>query len=181
MAFDLDIILCPKFYYFSINRTFFANHTDKCQISFSKKKYSIFVCDKDFNTENFPSIFFYHKELNHTFILTQKELFAIKGNKKYFLIVYDLFRPTFWMFGKIFLEKYSFNYDMESKKIGFYQAEKNNIENTDTESINFINIIWIGITLTVGIIGFFIGKLLYKSIRKKKAYELDGESKILDN
>lgn len=61
MAFDLDLILCPKFYYFSINRTFFANHTDKCQISFSKKKYSIFVCDKDFNTENFPSIFVLEK------------------------------------------------------------------------------------------------------------------------
>jgi len=196
MAFDLDIILCPKFYFFSINKTFFSNHTDQCQINYTKKKYSIFVCDKDFNADNFPSIFFYHKELNHTFILTHKELFTIKGNKKYFLIVYDLFRPTFWMFGKIFVEKYSFNYDMENKRIGFYIPEKNsyqshNIENTDSKFTNFIekNIIWIGITLMVGIIGFFMGKLLYKKIRKKKAYELDdnydyainGENNILDN
>jgi len=196
MAFDLDIILCPKFYFFSINKTFFSNHTDQCQINFTKKKYTIIVCDKDFNTDSFPSIFFYHKELNHTFILTQKELFTIKGNKKYFLIVYDLFRPTFWMLGKVFLQKYSFNYDMENKRIGFYKTEKNsyqshNMENTNTGFTNFIkkNLIWFGITLIVGIIGFFIGKFLYKQIRKKKAYELDdnydysinGEKNILDN
>ena len=50
MAFDLNAILCPKFYYFKINSTYFGNHTDKCKIQRSSKKYAIFVCDKDFNT-----------------------------------------------------------------------------------------------------------------------------------
>lgn len=177
MAFDLDIILCPKFYYFSINKTFFGNHTAQCQINRVKNRYSIFVCDKNFNTENFSSIYFYHKELNHTFILTEKELFKVKGDKKYFLIIYDLYRPTFWMFGKLFLEKYSFNYDMENKKIGFYK-NNNNIHETDDSSNNknfylIHTLFWIGMTIITGIIGFFIGKKLYQSIRKKKAYELD--------
>ena len=180
MAFDIDIILCPKFYYFSINKTFFSNHTDQCKINYVKKKYSIFVCDKNFNTENFPSIYFYHKELNHTFILTEKELFKIKGDKKYFLIIYDLYRPSFWMLGKIFLEKYSFNYDMENKRIGFYKNgisfysemnDNNNIINN--KNILPLNIFWFIITLLVGIGGFFIGKKLFKKIRKKRANELD--------
>ena len=98
MAFDLDVILCPKFYFFKINTTYFGNHTDKCKIQRTEKKHSVFVCDKDFNTENFPSIYFYHQDLNYTFILTQKELFRVIGDKKYFLIVYDLFRPTFLFF-----------------------------------------------------------------------------------
>lgn len=178
MTFNLDIILCPKFFYFSIDKIYFRNHTDKCEINFVNNRYSIFVCDKDFNTENFSSIYFYHKELNHTFILTEKDLFKIKGNKKYFLIIYDKFRPSFWLLGKIFLEKYLFNFDMESKRIGFYK-DKSNIgsdSNNEENSFNKIlltNLIWLLIVIVTGIVGFLIGKKLYKSIRKKRAFELD--------
>ena len=151
MAFDMDIILCPKFYFFTINKTFFGNHTNQCKIQRTKNKYSIFVCDKDFNTDNFPTIYFYHKDLNYTFVLTQKELFKVIGDNKYFLIVYDLYRPQFWMLGKIFLEKYSFNYDIENRLIGFYRKinnnENNNIENKDYNLL-LINFIWLGIVLT---------------------------------
>ena len=107
---------------------------------------TFFVCDKDFNTENFPSIYFFHKELNHTFILTQKELFKIIGDKKYCLLVYDLYRPQYWMFGKIFLEKYSFNYDPENKRIGFYKKGINanqdyTLEEKKEQNILLINLI----------------------------------------
>ena len=180
MTFDLDIILCPKFFFFSINKTFFGNHINQCKIERSKNKYSIFVCDKDFNTKNFPNIYFYHKDLNYTFVLTQKEVFKEIGDKKYFLIVYDLYRPQFWMFGKIFLEKYSFNYDMENRLIGLYKKinnENNNRENNYLENTNYnlllINIIWLGIVLIIGIVSFFIGKYLCIKIRKKRVNELD--------
>ena len=173
MAFDLDIILCPKFYYFSINKTYFGNHTDKCNIQRTKNKYAIFVCDKDFNTESFPSIYFYHKEYNYTFTLTKNELFKTIGDKMYFLLVYDLYRPQFWMFGKIFLEKYSFNYKMESKEIGF---NKNKVVNNVKKKKNYyllINLIWLGIVLiilTASIV--IILKKFYKQ-RKKRANELE--------
>ena len=177
-SFDLDGILCPKFYYFTINKTFFGNHTDKCKIQ-RLKKYSIFVCDKDFNTKNFPSIYFYHKDLNYTFILTENELFKIIGDKKYFLIVYDLFRPTFWMFGKIFLEKYTFNFDMD-KRIGFYNDVNKHKKNTNIKkespknTILLINLVWLGVVLIILIISFFIvGKKVFYKIRKKRANELD--------
>ena len=180
MTFDLDIILCPKFYFFTINKTFFGNHTDQCKIVRSKNKYSIFVCDKDFNTENFPSIYFYHKDFNYTYVLTQKEVFKEINDKKYFLIVYDLYRPQFWMLGKIFLEKYTFNYDMENRLIGFNKQiynENNNRENNYVENKKYnlllINIIWLGIVLIIGISAFFIGKYLCIKIRKKRVNELD--------
>ena len=196
MAFDMDIILCPKFYYFAINKTYFGNHTDECKIQFTQKKLAIFVCNKDFNTESFPSIYFYHRDYNYTFILTHKELFKVIGDKKYFLLVYDLFRPTFWMFGKIFLEKYLFNYDMENKLIGFYRKintennkkeednnnnkdeENNKNKNEDNKNNNLllINLIWIGVVLIIGIASFFIGKYLCTKIRKKRANELDDDN-----
>ena len=194
ITFNLDIILCPKFFYFSIDKIYFKNHTDKCELNYVKNRYTIFVCDKDFNTGNFSSIYFYHKELNQTFILTEKDLFKIKGNKKYFLIIYDKFRPNFWMLGKIFLEKYLFNFDMETKRISFYK-DKNNIgsdTNKEENSLNKIlltNLIWLLIVIVTGVVGFLIGKKLYKSIRKKRAYELDdnydyslnGENNSKDN
>ena len=179
MTFDLDIILCPKFYFFSINKTFFGNHTNQCKIERSKNKYSIFVCDKNFNTENFPTIYFYHKDFNYTFVLTQKELFKEIGDKKYFLIVYDLYRPQFWMLGKIFLEKYTFNYDMENRLIGLYQKINNKSNNRENNYGNknynllLINFIWLGIILIIGISAFLIGKYLCIKIRKKRVNELD--------
>ena len=180
MAFDIDIILCPKFYYFSINKTYFGNHTNQCKIVRPNNKYSLFVCEKDFNTEDFPSIYFYHKELNNTFILTQKELFKVIGDKKYFLVVYDLFRPSFWMFGKLFLQKYSFNYDIENKQLGFYKKSYNLKQaNTQIESkeqnILLINLIWVGVAIIVGVGAFFLGKILFNKIRKKRANELDDD------
>ena len=178
MAFDLDVILCPKFYFFKINSTYFGNHTDKCKIQRTEKKHSVFVCDKDFNTENFPSIYFYHRDLNYTFILTQKELFKVIGDKKYFLIVYDLFRPTFWMFGKIFLAKYTFNFDMD-KRIGFYiignkDNQNTNIQKKQNNYILLINLIWLGVVLIILIVIFFVvGKKVFHKIRKKRANELE--------
>ena len=173
MAFDLDIILCPKFYYFSINKTYFGNHTDKCKIQRTKNKYSIFVCDKDFNTESFPSIYFYHKEFNYTFILTKNELFETIGNKKYFLLVYDLYRPHFWMFGKIFLEKYSFNYKMEPKEIGFIKKAVSNNAKNQKSYILLINLIWLGIVLIILSITIIIIIKIFNKQRKKRANELE--------
>lgn len=178
MTFNLGIIICPKFFYFSIDKTYFNNHTDKCEKNFVNNRYTIYVCYKDFNTENFSSIYFYHKELNQTFILTEKDLFKIKGNKKYFLIIYDKFRPRFWMLGKIFLEKYLFNFNMESKTIGFYMDKTNisgdtNKEENNLNKILLTNLIWLLIVMVTGVVCFLIGKKLYKSIRKKRAFELD--------
>ena len=181
MVFDLDIILCPKFYYSEINKNYFENHTDQCEIFRVKYRYSIFVCDKDFNTENFPSIYFYHKDFNYTFVLTQNELFRIKGNKKYFLIAYDIYGSLMWMFGKVFLEKYQFNYDMDYKRLGFYKKRNiaayiinNSIINIE-ENILRINLIWLGMAIIIGISVFFLGKILYNEIRKKRANELEDD------
>ena len=105
--------------------------------------------------------------------MEHNDLFKVIGDKKYFLIVYDLFRPYFWLFGKIFLEKYSFNYDMESKKIGFYKGAINT--NKENSNILLINLIWLVIAITIGIAAFFIGKKLFNKIRKKRANELDDD------
>ena len=71
------------------------------------------------------------------------------------------------------LEKYSFNYKMESKEIGF---NKNKVVNNVKKKKNYyllINLIWLGIVLiilTASIV--IILKKFYKQ-RKKRANELD--------
>ena len=184
MVFDLDAILCPRDFYFSINKTYFGNYKDKCRIHNVKYRYNFFSCDKDFPTDNFPNIYFFHKDLNHTFILTHDELFVIKGNRKYCLIFFDLFDSYFWKLGKTFLKKYSFNYDMPKKRMGFYKKSKskqsnngNNNKIKKNEEKNYyvlINLIWLSIILIIGIAVFFIIKKIfcYKN-RKKRANELD--------
>ena len=182
MSFEIDFILCPKFYYFSLDKLF-SKYEDKCKVERAQKRYAFYVCDKDFKTEHFPPIFFYHRELNYTFILKPDDIFKIIGDKKYYLLVYDLYRPNEWYLGKIFLEKYSFNYNMESKEIGFYK--KGNIDNKekdkdnnkkdkdDSKKILLINLFWIGVLIIVLVVFFFIGKKLLCKIRKKRANELD--------
>ena len=106
------------------------------------------------------------------------ELFVIKGNRKYCLIVFDLFDSYFWMLGKTFLKKYSFNYDMPKKRMGFYKNNGNNNnkikKKEEKDYYVLINLIWLSIILIIGITVFFIIKKIfcYKN-RKKRANELD--------
>ena len=182
MAFEIDFILCPKFYYFTLEKLF-SKYEDKCKVERAQRRYAFYVCDKDFKTDDFPPIFFFHRELNYTFILKPDEIFKIIRDKKYYLLVYDLYRPNEWYLGKIFLEKYSFNYNMESKEIGFYKKSNNynkdkdnkdkDKKDKDDSNILLINLIWIAVLIILIVVFFFIIKKLLSKMRKKRANELD--------
>ena len=180
MSFEIDFILCPKFYYFTLEKLF-TKYEDKCILERAQRRYAFYVCDKDFKTDHFPPIFFYHKELNYTFILKPEDIFKVIGDKKYYLLVYDLYRPNEWYFGRTFLEKYAFNYNMEPKEIGFYKPGNINNKNKDKEdkddskNILIINLIWIGVLIIVLVVFFFIGKKILSKMRKKRANELEDD------
>ena len=181
--FDLELIKGTKDYFESIKSNYFNNYNKECKFD-SINNYTIISCDKKFNTEKFPTLYFQQLDYNNfTFELTHKDLFEIRGDKKYFLIVFDSNSDYYWNFGKIFLKKYLLNFDYESKTIGFYTDLKydsdsnNNGENNDKKKNSSFGlfIIWIILLIITGIGCFFLGKLIYDKNRKKRANELEDD------
>ena len=87
--------------------------------------------------------------------------------------------------GKIFLQKYSFTFNPETKMIGYYNFDlpggknDNNVENIEKNNF-FQNIyVWVGLIIIViifGIFGFFFGKIIYDKVRKKRMNEVDDDN-----
>ena len=130
------------------------------------------------------------KQFHKTFILTYEDLFKIKGDKIYFLIYFRNYNfGDYFEFGKIFLQKYSFTFNQETKMIGYYNFDlpggknKNNKDITDEqneENNYFENIyLWLGISAIIigfAALGFFIGKIIYNKVRKKRINEVDDDN-----
>ena len=142
--------------------------------------YTFYYCDKNKiaknDIENFPTIYFHHIEFSNVFELTYKDLFETFNDVILFKIVFDT--KNEWTFGKLFLKKYMFSYNDGSKKIYFYN--NNYLINPNDEKIkeNILKSIYfeIGIIIILvfifGILGFLIGKYIFKKY-KKDANELE--------
>ena len=184
--FDLDIIIGIKDYFESIKLNYFDKYKKECNIDIIFSHYNVISCNKNFNIETFPTLYFYHvDDYNFTFELNYKDLFEIRGDKKYFLIVFDLDSDYPWKFGKVFIQKYFFNFEVDSKSIGFYNDlnydsksddNKNDGKKDNHKSSNtYLWIIWVIILIITGIGCFILGKKLYEKNRKKRANELDDD------
>ena len=194
LEFDLGMIKCP-FVYFVLTRDYFFLkyiNLNICQeITFGDSFHS-FVCDKnklgikaDEFYKLYPSIYFFSFHLNYTFVLTGKDLFLEKDDKLYFMLFSRNEYLNNWRFGEIFMKKYFFTFNHDSKKIGFYikdsykdnnNEESINYKNKGKHKINFGIIILIcGIILLVGEIAFCIycfNKKCFRNNRRKRANEL---------
>ena len=126
-----DIIKEYYFNYYLNNSICFENETnikDYFHVKF-------FYCDEkkflDKDIKNFPTLFFYSSELNYTFELNYKDLFKSYDNYIYFLVVFDKYEKI-WNFGKIFIKKYEFYFNHDTKMIGFcsyWNKKKKNSNN----------------------------------------------------
>ena len=136
---DLNIIIGIKDYYNSIKANYFDNYKDQCKSEYVQRRYTIFYCEKNFDTKNFPTLLMQSQDLNYTFELTHKDLFEVRGDKKYFLITFDTSNVVPWRFGKTFLQKYFFNFDAENKIIEYYKPNSNNNNKREGNDINSEN------------------------------------------
>ena len=98
-------------------------YKDKCNYEIMDEKYGIFICDKNFNVNNFPTLYFYNHIYNYTFEMNFTNLFFDKNDKKYFLIVFDYTKTNVWTFGTLFLKQYAFIFNTNEKTIGFYNKD----------------------------------------------------------
>lgn len=182
LLFDLDIIIGVKDYLLYIQPNYFDKHKDQCSFKLVENRYTVFLCDKNFDTKEFPSLYFHSMDLNYIFELKHNELFEIRGDKKYFLIVFDKISNYPWKFGRTFMKKYFFNFETESKQIGFYNnllLPDDSDEEIDKEKNKYKISFWILfgiIIILLGLGGYFIVYFIKKRNRKKRANELDDDN-----
>ena len=193
LSINYDYIISTKEYFEKLILPFFNLYLEKqiCKINEIKKNaymYEVIYCDKKLFTiqdiKKFPTIYFYHHNFNYTFEITYNELFKEINNNIYFLILKNIgtFNANFWKLGKIFLNKYHFSFNQDSKMIIFYNKMKpknnfiNDTENGIINKIKFnINYIWIIICIICLIAGIYIGNKIIIRNRKLRANELQDE------
>ena len=191
--FDMGIIFGPNKYEKLIIKDFFGDliNEKKC---FSESvidekynyEYHVYSCDKKLTENiiknNFPTLYFEIKIFNKTFELTYKDLFREKNGKLYFLVYFkknDYSFGNYFLMGKLFLKKYFFTFNQDMKMIGYYKEEELNDEknynNSVFSSVNntYLIIIMIILIIIFGVVGFFLGKIVYDKVRKKRINEVD--------
>ena len=179
---ESGIIECPTEYFNKIKNIFFNKYlTDNiCTIKSMTRNldsYNMIVCENNitFDLKSFPSLHFYHFDLNYNFSLSYKDLFEKKNDKFYFQIIYSTFSGSYWKLGKPFLKKYQITLNLDAKTINFYNNNQKDEKNISTESNYNKNFIFLIICSFLFISLFIVSYLLLKKIkaeRQKRANEL---------
>ena len=196
LSIDYDYIISTKEYFEKLIYPFFNSYLKKqiCKINEVKKNgfmYQVISCDKTLFTikdiKQFSTIYFFHRELNFTFELRNEELFHEINNTIFFCILKNVgkYNEDTWKLGKIFLRKYHFGFNQDSKTIRFYnkmeiynQFKKGNNNGNLKNNINLKfnkNIIWIIVCVFCLIMGIYIGNKIIIRNKKMRANELQDE------
>ena len=184
--YNLGVIYGIQEYQSYIEKYFFNDYINLkiCKL-IVYKNYELYECDREKFTikemKKFPQLNFFKADFEASFSLTYEDLFFIKGNKVYFLIVFHHILKEVWELGKPFLKKYSFAFNFDSKLVWYYKNNNNDNNNkNNNKSFSNGNIIFICaiifLSIILGILSFFLGKMLYNKKKKlKKAEELTQE------
>ena len=191
-VYDSNIVLGdPKYKDYLLQKMKDLINEKNCSIDIirdldTNRNLTFIYCKKEQNVKNklkeiIRPIIFYSDNLNYSFELTQEEIIKEMGDYIFIQVLFSDFGSR-WNLGKIFTSKYKFVFNQENKTIGFY------IPNNSNENYNIFNkykYIWITgsiIVLSAVLIslGYFIGKYIYKS-RKKRANELLDEYDYTQN
>ena len=193
---DMGVIFGPAEYEKKIKKIFFDEliNEKKCFVEFvvdkrDNTKYNVYYCNKA-STEKiienyFPTIYFEMKQFQKTFELNYTDLFKEKNDKIYFLVYFktNSYFSNYFEIGSIFLKKYFFTFNQETKMIGYYNEDlpggkKNKNRNNNDNILFFSNykylVISIGVLIIIfGAVGFFFGKMVYDRVRKKRINEVE--------
>ena len=155
---------------------------NKCFKSNISNQYIMFYCNKDMKDyikkNKYINIYFLHRYIGKIFELNFDDLFEEKGKYLYFKVFFSIKENDIWRFGKPFLSKYFFSYDIDGKTISYYRDdtdnindEKNDNKNNDGGNLTLLLII-IVLLFVIGGIGFIVGKNFYSNNKKQKVEEL---------
>jgi hypothetical protein len=144
ISFNDNFIQCPKAYYNEIISVFFQPYIDKkiCKLEYINldTRYSTIYCHQRNFTESdlkkFPVLLMQSIDFNYIFNMDYNDLFLKTKNVYIFKIIHGG-EYGYWKLGKIFLEKYPFVFNYDSKMFGFYQKFiPENIEGDQIYDIN---------------------------------------------
>ena len=182
------LTVVSKDYIDSIDEHFFKKYSDVCHYIDIDEEYSSIYCEKSEKfsineIKTFPPLFFEHIDLEYTFELTFKDLFVEKDGKYWVLLLYDdRLNPDQWVLGNMFLRKYQFVFNLESKEIKFYNPSLEIILPDDEHENGsiFKTILYIAliVVLCIMLVGgaYLIKTRCFPSGKKKKrANELDDD------
>lgn len=181
------LTVVSKDYIDSIDEHFFKKYSDICHYIDIDEQYSSIYCDKSEKfsineIKTFPPLFFEHVKLEYTFELTFKDLFVEKDGIYWVLLLYDeRLDPDQWVLGNIFLRKYQFVFNLESKEIQFYNPSLKIIKPDDVpekDTSKIILYICLIVALCIILAGgiYLIKTRCFPSGKKKKrANELDDD------
>lgn len=175
-AIEINYILGTNNYKKMIEKYFFEKFLEKNICYYEKiknQRFSVLICNDDpsFDINFFPSIYFFHKILNYTFELTKEELFLKYNNKYIFLVFYSDYDIKYFVLGKVFLKKYLFIFNQDSKTIGFYNSFVRTQKNGNSGI--FIKVFGIFLIIICCTLGFYLSKKIYEHTRKKRINEIN--------
>ena len=189
---DMGLVYGPREYKNNIDKIFFNDmkKAGKCKEGETKDNLYFYYCDKALAENdiknNFPILYFEMKQFHKTFELTYQDLFRIKNDKIFFLVYFRTYSiGNYFEIGKIFLQKYTFTFNQETKMVGYYNFDlpgdvnQNGEEEEKKKSIfqnAYIWLIIIGVVVVFAILGFFIGKFFYDKARKKRLNEIQDDN-----
>ena len=141
-----------------------------------EKNYLYLYCEETVDIKEFKNIVFTTKSKEVNFVLTYKDLFRKIGKYNYFLILFNE-DINEWIFGHIFLNKYTIVFNPEKKTIGYYYNPEDNSENDDNNNKKnnlFILFIILSVILLIVIIGLVVYIFYFRPrYRKIRPYELE--------
>ena len=123
-----NFIYSTKDYFNNITAIYFEQFfkNNKCEIEAVEKDYErpfVIYCHKNFTNEDmqkFPMLSLQSSDLNFVFNFDYNDLFLKTKGKYIFKVIFNG-QNNYWKLGKIFLEKYQFVFNYDSKMFGFYQ------------------------------------------------------------
>lgn len=175
MNIEDGFIIGSKYYEDAVYK-FFKPHiiNKKCKSQEVKVLYNTYICDDydGLNLSSFPNLIFYNSDTNYNLTITYKDLFVKKGNKIYFLIVFDNKRYNVqWTLGSIVLKNNMIVFDMDKRVIGFYDPNSAKYKKEKMNTTLYIIFISIAGLIIIALIGFILYKFVWKK-KGKKAFEL---------
>lgn len=183
---ELVKYLNKNYYVYSCTALLFATFESPYEYDDDYYNYGVPI----YHYEHFPTLIFYSNKLNYSFKLRHEDLFELKGDRFYFMIVFESepINENFqeWIIGEHFIKKHIFAFNIGTKKIWFYNAKninpnfkeidedelkekENKVLNNDNNKKIFPFLLLFFICFSI--FSFFLGIKL-KERRKKKANEL---------
>ena len=185
---NYSFILGPSELYYFLENNFFAEYflNNICKKKSVNYLYTYIECDynSSFRVSSFPDICFEHAGFETTFNLTYKDLFIVdKKNNKYLFLILKKEYFIGWVLGSVFLRKFQFVFNLDSKTIGYYKTVENPFDEDNIDNLKekngkigktvFIVILIIILSFLLVFFGMIIQRKFFGKNRKIRANELE--------